>query len=108
MHMLRSLGTTRVVLAIAMAALIVGCGAKPGPMPTVAAARATPKVVDDFGLHDQHGQFHRLYYYADAPAIVLYVQGNGCPIVRNGVSALDAIRAEYGDHEDDFSWRIQS
>ena len=52
-------------------------------------------VVDDFGLYDQRGDFHTLYAHADAVAIVLFVQGNGCPIVRNAVHSLNALRDEY-------------
>ena len=68
--------------------LILGC-ATPEPPQSV------DIVVDDFGLYDQRGEFHTLYEHADASAIVLFVQGNGCPIVRNGVHALNAIRDEY-------------
>ncbi|MEM7657614.1 MAG: redoxin domain-containing protein [Bacteroidota bacterium] len=51
--------------------------------------------VDNFGLYDQVDAFHRLYYYSDAEAIVLYVHGNGCPIVRNGLPGLQAVRDEF-------------
>ena len=33
--------------------------------------------------------------HSDASAIVLFIQGNGCPIVRNAVHDLNAIREEY-------------
>ncbi len=51
--------------------------------------------VEDFGLHDHQGNFHTLYYYSDASAIVLFIQGNGCPISRNAVLDLNKIRADY-------------
>jgi mono/diheme cytochrome c family protein len=51
--------------------------------------------VDDFQLLDDSGRAHRLYYYNDAPAIVLMTQGNGCPIVRNAVPALREVRDAY-------------
>jgi hypothetical protein len=51
--------------------------------------------VDNFQLLDHEGQAHELYYYDDAPAIVLMVQGNGCPIVRNAWSDFKAVRDEY-------------
>ncbi|MCH2173735.1 redoxin family protein [Myxococcota bacterium] len=44
---------------------------------------------------DQHGKFHQLSWYGDQKAVVIFVQGNGCPIVRNGVHALKALRDEY-------------
>lgn len=51
--------------------------------------------VDNFGLFDQNGKFHRLYYYSDAKAIVLYIQGNACPIVRNGLHSFKEVRDEF-------------
>lgn len=51
--------------------------------------------VDNFGLFDHEGNFHRLYDYSDAKAVVLYVHGNACPIVRNAIPALKAVRDEY-------------
>lgn len=53
--------------------------------------------VENFGLYDQHGNFHNLYYYSDASAIVLFVHGNGCPIVRNVMPALREVRDSYAD-----------
>ncbi|MEX2326693.1 MAG: redoxin domain-containing protein, partial [Pseudomonadales bacterium] len=53
--------------------------------------------VDDFQLLDNKGAANRLYYYSDAPAIVLMTQGNGCPIVRNAVPSLRAVRDAYAD-----------
>lgn len=51
--------------------------------------------VDNFGLIDQNGTFHNLYYYSDAPAIVLYTQGNACPIVRNAITDLKSVRTQF-------------
>ena len=45
--------------------------------------------VQDFALLDHQGAFRHLHYYANDPAtkaIVLFVQGNDCPIVRRRVS----------------------
>ncbi len=53
--------------------------------------------VDDFQLIDHEGVAHQLYYYDDASAIVLMTQGNGCPIVRNALPALRAVRDAYTD-----------
>ena len=62
-----------------------------------AGANGLPGVekVDDFTLIDQQGVAHRLSYYSDAPAIVLFVQGNGCPIVRNVLPDLKAVRDKF-------------
>ncbi len=51
--------------------------------------------VDNFSLLDQHGAAHELYYYSDAAAIVLIVQGNGCPIVRNALADYRAVSDAY-------------
>lgn len=67
------------LLALALAAAAAG---EPGP------------AVDDFALLDQLGRFHQLHDYAAARAIVLFVQGNGCPIARGAVPELNALRAE--------------
>lgn len=53
--------------------------------------------VPNFGLYDQNGEFHTLFYYSDAKAIVLYVHGNECPIVRNAVTDLKSVRKEFRD-----------
>jgi peroxiredoxin len=49
---------------------------------------------DDFTLLDHEGRSHRLSDYGDRHAVVLFVQGNGCPIARNAVPALKALRDE--------------
>ena len=51
--------------------------------------------VDNFALLDADGDFHELYRYGDAKAIVLYVQGNGCPIVRHGARDLGSVAQEF-------------
>lgn len=58
-----------------------------------------PGAVKDFALLDHQGGFHQLYYYAKDPAtkaIVLFVQGNGCPLVRKRVPELKRLRDTYG------------
>lgn len=51
--------------------------------------------VDNFRLSDQRGQSHALYDLADKKAVVIMVQGNGCPIVRQALPALAEVRARY-------------
>jgi len=54
--------------------------------------------VQDFALLDHQGAFRHLYYYAKDPgtkAIVLFVQGNGCPLVRKRVPQLKRLREAY-------------
>ena len=51
--------------------------------------------VDNFALLDHKGNSHELFYHYDAPGIVVMVQGNGCPIVRNLGSDIKKVQAEY-------------
>ena len=51
--------------------------------------------VDNFTLLDQHGKAFELYYHKDATAIVLFIQGNGCPVSRIALPDLKEIRADY-------------
>ena len=53
------------------------------------------QVVDNFRLLDQQGKSHELYYLSDMKAVVVMVQGNGCPIVRQALPALAEVRARY-------------
>jgi len=57
-----------------------------------------PLTVEDFGLFDHEGSFYRLHYYDRDPetkAIVLFVQGNGCPLVRKRIPVLARLQSEY-------------
>jgi len=62
----------------ALAVLLVGAG--------------SPERADDFALLDHEGRFHRLSGYAEQKAVVLFVQGNGCPMARGAIPALRAVR----------------
>ena len=59
------------------------------------ATGAAAERIDNFLLLDQHGAAHELYYLSDAAAVVIMVQGNGCPIVRNAWPTLKALKDEY-------------
>jgi len=50
---------------------------------------------NDYALYDAQGGFHRFSRYNDSKAIVLYVQGNGCPIVRNGLTDFKDVVAKF-------------
>ncbi|MBX9964013.1 MAG: redoxin family protein [Burkholderiales bacterium] len=58
--------------------------------------------VDNFRLLDQNGVSHELRYLSDAKAVVLMVQGNGCPIVRQALPALRELRDSYRDRGVEF------
>lgn len=51
--------------------------------------------VDDFRLLDHRGDSHALHYLSDRKAIVLMVHGNGCPVVRQALPALKAVRDRF-------------
>ena len=51
--------------------------------------------VENFALLDHRGAAHELYYYSDAKAVVLMVQGNGCPISQNAWLRFRKLRNEY-------------
>jgi len=53
--------------------------------------------VPDFRLNDQSGQQHRLYDLRQQKAVVIMIQGNGCPIVRQALPYLQQIRDQYRD-----------
>lgn len=111
---MKSVRTAGFGMALGSAALLLlvnGCGqsttSTPGTESTVTAVeQAGPAAssgsgeivgmrVDDFQLVDHRGAAHELYYYSNAPAIVLMTQGNGCPIVRNAIPALREVRDAY-------------
>ncbi len=59
---------------------------------------ASPSAIDNFALLDHRGKSHELDYYCRAEGvqgIVLFVQGNGCPLVRKRVPELQRLRAAY-------------
>lgn len=51
--------------------------------------------VNDYALYDADGNLHRLSRYNNSKAIVLWVQGNNCPIVRNALTDFNAIVDTY-------------
>ena len=61
----------------------------------VTALQSWSLTVDNFSLLDQNGTSHELYGYADSKAVVLMVQGNGCPIVRNALGDIKGVRDLY-------------
>ena len=69
---------------------------------TLVAGQAQAARVDNFMLLDQEGAAHELYYYRDAPAVVIMVQGNGCPIVRNALNDYKALRDRYREQGVEF------
>lgn len=62
---------------------------------TAASAISPGAIVSDFKLNDHTGKAHALHDSAEKQAIVLMVQGNGCPIVRHALPALKEVQAQY-------------
>ncbi len=50
---------------------------------------------DNFRLTDQHSKSHELYYYKDAPAIVIVTQQNGAKAMREAAPAINALNTEF-------------
>ncbi|MEL6809867.1 MAG: redoxin domain-containing protein [Bacteroidota bacterium] len=69
--------------------LVLNCNSDPKP---IADSRT-----NDYALYDASGDFHRMSYYNDHKAIVLWVQGNGCPIVRNALTDFNEVVSEYSE-----------
>ena len=61
------------------------------PAATVAATAAVP----NFRLLDYRGDSHELYRMRDHKWIVLFVGGNGCPIVRHSIPELKRLRERF-------------
>ena len=78
----------------------MGCGSLLAALlvSSPAFATATEAVrVGDFALLDHQGKFHQMSWYGDQQAIVLFIQGNGCPIARNAVPTLKTLRDKFAD-----------
>lgn len=58
--------------------------------------------VADFTLSDDAGKSHTLHDMASDKAVVILIQGNGCPIVRQAIPAYRGIRDEYQSKGVDF------
>jgi hypothetical protein len=57
-----------------------------------------PGTVENFALLDHEGKFHELDYYLRMPTtkgIVLFIQGNGCPLVQKRIPELNRLKATY-------------
>ena len=59
------------------------------------AGRSSAAKVENFRLSDQNGRTQELFRYADKKAVVLIVQGNGCPIFQKSVPKIISLRDRY-------------
>ncbi|BBM82453.1 redoxin domain-containing protein [Candidatus Uabimicrobium amorphum] len=53
--------------------------------------------VENFALLDHNGEYHELFEYKDKKALVLYIHGVGCPIVRHNLQDLHKLQKRYRD-----------
>jgi peroxiredoxin len=63
--------------------------------PTVA-PRAQAEEIMNFSLLDYQGKYHELRR-TDARVVVLFFTGNGCPVARQSIEKLKALRKHYSD-----------
>lgn len=84
----------------AMFALAACSGEAPVTPAAVAQAPSgpvTPEKMENFTLVDHTGVSHELYSKTDAKAVVVVMQGVGCPIVQKMTPDLKAVQAAYAD-----------
>jgi thiol-disulfide isomerase/thioredoxin len=59
-----------------------------------------PMHMPNFRLQDTTGKVHELYKdYSAAKAVVVFIQGNGCPIVRQSFPYMEILKKEYADKD---------
>jgi len=62
------------------------------------AASERPSQIENFALIDHEGKFHELDYYLKIPEVkglVIFIQGNGCPLVQKRIPQLNRLREEF-------------
>jgi hypothetical protein len=79
---------------LVLTALLVGGGGPAGSGGRAFARELHGALVPDFVLLDQKGRAHELARL-DGKAVVVFVTGNGCPVARQSVSALNELRRSY-------------
>lgn len=84
------------VASIAAVSPQVSVAAPPKAAPAAAPAKPAPMKVANFNLKDQNGKAHDLYALKDKKAVVLVMQGVGCPIVQKLTPSINDIAAQYG------------
>src|SRR6185295_957518 len=90
-HRMKFALVATVAAAAVAAAIAVAATAAPAPTLTV----SVPDKADNFQLADQTRLAHELYYFKDAPAIVLMTQTNGSKLSRDAANQLEKLQAAY-------------
>lgn len=88
-------GTLWLALRCFVLALLIASAHAWADEDEAAQLESLPMQMRDFRMTDTQGNAHRLSDYQDAPAIVLFNQMNGCPIVRQSYPYLREIREQY-------------
>src|SRR5687767_1779461 len=68
---------------------------------SLAGDMANASEVPNFRLLDSSGNYHELRR-SNAKAVVLFVAGNGCPIVRQSATKLRSLRRKFAEQGIDF------
>lgn len=76
-----------ILITLLLFLIVISCKDAPSPIPD---SRKS-----DYALYDANGGFHRFSRYNNKKGIVLWVQGNGCPIVRNGLRDFNTVVENY-------------
>ena len=87
-------GTLSLVLLSGLALAVYG--------KTDAAKKAVTEMAENFRLLDHQGYSHELYRQTQAPVVVLIVVGNGCPIVRQSLATVKALRERFAAQKVEF------
>ncbi len=99
--MFRRITTLSTIAASALALGMASCDKAPAQAeaPPAAAAKSseptTPATIPNFALVDQNGATHELHKMTDAKAIVMVMEGVGCPIVQQMTPDIKAVQAAY-------------
>jgi mono/diheme cytochrome c family protein len=91
---LKLAGASLAVLALAGAGVVAI--ADPAPTPAVTPVTAAAKA-ENFRLTDHRSYSHELFYYRDAPAIVLISHASGAAHLKAAAPALKELQAKYGE-----------
>ena len=65
-------------------------------------AQAESASIGDFALLDHRGQFHQLSHYANRDAVVVFIQGNACPISRQASATLTTLQQSFAANKIEF------
>lgn len=95
-------GVLAISLALIVGLALLGGGLRLLPPASSPTGQGPLQSVADFALLDQDGHYHQLRRYAGSRAVVVFVHGVGCPIVRQSLPALQALKARYTVVENDF------